>query len=126
MSNEGGEFNAVLREAQEKGYAEMNPSLDIDGIDAAHKLAILIKLAFGAQVPFEDIFIEGISEITPLDIEFGREFGYAIKLLAIAKADYPPGHRIRSGVRVCDKAVGYRQGRWRYYRSPGSSHNASC
>jgi homoserine dehydrogenase len=87
MSNEGGEFNAVLREAQEKGYAEMNPSLDIDGIDAAHKLAILIKLAFGAKVPFEDIFIEGISEITPLDIEFGREFGYAIKLLAIAKAD---------------------------------------
>jgi homoserine dehydrogenase len=87
MSNEGGEFNAVLREAQEKGYAEMNPSLDIDGIDAAHKLAILIKLAFGAKVPFEDIFIEGISEITPLDIEFGREFGYTIKLLAIAKAD---------------------------------------
>jgi homoserine dehydrogenase len=87
MSNEGGEFNAVLREAQEKGYAEMNPNLDIDGIDAAHKLAILIKLAFGAKVPFEDIFIEGISEITPLDIEFGREFGYAIKLLAIAKAD---------------------------------------
>ncbi len=87
MSTEGGEFNAVLRQAQEKGYAEMNPSLDIDGIDAAHKLAILIKLAFGAQIPFEDIFIEGISEITPLDIEFGREFGYAIKLLTIAKAD---------------------------------------
>lgn len=87
MSNEGGEFNVVLRQAQEKGYAEMNPSLDIDGIDAAHKLAILIKLAFGAKVPFDDIFIEGISDITPLDIEFGREFGYKIKLLAIAKAD---------------------------------------
>jgi homoserine dehydrogenase len=87
MSNEGGEFNAVLRQAQEKGYAEMNPSLDIDGIDAAHKLTILLKLAFGAKFPFEDIFMEGISDITPLDIEFGREFGYTIKLLAIAKAD---------------------------------------
>ena len=87
MSNEGGEFNAVLRQAQAKGYAEVNPSLDIDGIDAAHKLAILMKLAFGAKFPFEDIFIEGISNITPLDIEFGREFGYAIKLLAIAKVD---------------------------------------
>jgi len=87
MSNEGGEFNAVLRQAQAKGYAEVNPGLDIDGIDAAHKLAILMKLAFGAKFPFEDIFIEGISDITPLDIEFGREFGYAIKLLAIAKVD---------------------------------------
>ncbi len=87
MSNEGGEFAEVLRQAQAKGYAEMNPSLDIEGIDAAHKLAILIKLAFGARIPFEDIFIEGISDITPLDIEFGREFGYEIKLLAIAKAD---------------------------------------
>ncbi len=87
MSGEGGEFDAVLRQAQAKGYAEMNPSLDIDGIDAAHKLAILMKLAFGAKFPFEDIFIEGISDITPLDIEFGREFGYTIKLLAIAKVD---------------------------------------
>ncbi len=87
MSNEGGEFTAVLHQAQAKGYAEMDPTLDIEGIDAAHKLAILIKLAFGAKVSFEDIFIEGISDITPLDIEFGREFGYTIKLLAIAKAE---------------------------------------
>jgi len=87
MSNEGGEFTAVLRQAQAKGYAEMDPSFDIEGIDAAHKLAILIKLAFGAKIPFKDIFIEGISDITPLDIQFGREFGYTIKLLAIAKAD---------------------------------------
>jgi homoserine dehydrogenase len=87
MSNEGLEFGPVLRQAQAKGYAEMDPRFDIDGIDAAHKLAILITLAFGAKVPFEDIFIEGISDITPLDIQFGREFGYKIKLLAIAKAD---------------------------------------
>ncbi len=87
MSNEGGEFAAVLRQAQAKGYAEKDPSFDIEGIDAAHKLAILIKLAFGAKIPFEDIFIEGISDITPLDIQFAQEFGYTIKLLAIAKAD---------------------------------------
>jgi homoserine dehydrogenase len=87
MDNEGGEFATVLRQAQEKGYAEADPRFDIEGIDAAHKLAILIKLAFGARISFEDIFIEGISNITPLDIQFGREFGYKIKLLAIAKAD---------------------------------------
>jgi homoserine dehydrogenase len=87
MSNEGGEFTAVLRQAQAMRYAEMDPRLDIEGIDAAHKLAILIKLAFGAKVPFDDIFIEGISGITPLDIQFALEFGYKIKLLAIAKAD---------------------------------------
>jgi homoserine dehydrogenase len=86
MSNEGGEFTAVLRQAQDKGYAEADPRFDIEGIDAAHKLAILIKLAFGARISFEDIFIEGISNVTPLDIQFGREFGYKIKLLAIAKA----------------------------------------
>jgi homoserine dehydrogenase len=87
MSNEGGEFDAVLRDAQAMGYAEMDPRFDVEGIDAAHKLAILIKLAFGAKLPFEDIFIEGISNITPVDIQFGKEFGYTIKLLAIAKAN---------------------------------------
>ncbi len=87
MSNEGGEFTEVLRQAQAKGYAEADPGLDIEGVDAAHKLAILVKLAFGAKVPFEKIFIEGICDITPLDIHFGREFGYKIKLLAIAKSD---------------------------------------
>ena len=87
MSNEGTEFSEVLRQAQAMGYAEADPSFDVEGVDAAHKIAILIKLAFGAKVPFEGIFIEGISNITPLDIEFGREFGYKIKLLAIAKSD---------------------------------------
>jgi homoserine dehydrogenase len=87
MSNEGTEFSEVLRQAQAMGYAEADPSFDVEGVDAAHKLAILIKLAFGVKVPFEGIFIEGISNITPLDIEFGREFGYKIKLLGIAKGD---------------------------------------
>jgi len=87
MTDEGRNFKEVLKEAQEKGYAEADPTFDIEGIDAAHKLAILIRLAFGTPLRFEEIFIGGISEITPLDIQFGLEFGYRIKLLAIAKID---------------------------------------
>ena len=87
MTDEGRNFKEVLKEAQEKGYAEANPTYDIEGFDAAHKLAILIRLAFGTPLRFEEIFIGGISEITPLDIQFGQEFGYRIKLLAIAKMD---------------------------------------
>ena len=87
MTDEGRNFKEVLKEAQEKGYAEADPTFDIEGIDAAHKLTILIRLAFGTPLRFEEIFIGGISEITPLDIQFGREFGYRIKLLAIAKID---------------------------------------
>ena len=87
MTDEGRSFKEVLKEAQEKGYAEADPTYDIEGIDAAHKLAILIRLAFGTSIQFKEIFIGGISEITPLDIQFGREFGYRIKLLAITKTD---------------------------------------
>lgn len=87
MTDEGRDFKEVLREAQEKGYAEADPTFDIEGIDAAHKLAILIRLAFGTPIEFKEIFIGGISGITPLDIQFSREFGYRIKLLAIAKLD---------------------------------------
>ena len=87
MTDEGGDFKEVLKEAQEKGYAEADPTYDIEGIDAAHKLAILTRLAFGTPLRFKDIFIGGISEITPLDIQFSREFGYRIKLLAIAKME---------------------------------------
>ena len=87
MTDEGGDFKKVLKEAQEKGYAESDPTYDVEGIDAAHKLAILIRLAFGTPFRFKEIFIGGISEITPLDIQFSREFGYCIKLLAIAKME---------------------------------------
>jgi homoserine dehydrogenase len=87
MTDEGENFKEVLKEAQEKGYAEADPTYDIEGIDVAHKLAILIRLAFGTALRFNEIFIGGISEITPLDIQFGREFGYRIKLLAIAKME---------------------------------------
>ena len=87
MTAEGKKFGDVLKRAQEKGYAEADPTFDVEGVDAAHKLAVLISLAYGVRIKFEDIYTEGISKITPLDIEFAREFGYRIKLLAITKDD---------------------------------------
>jgi homoserine dehydrogenase len=87
MTDEGRSFKEVLKEAQAKGYAEADPTYDIEGMDAAHKLAILIRLAFGTPFQFKEIFIGGISEIMPLDIQFSREFGYRVKLLAITKID---------------------------------------
>jgi homoserine dehydrogenase len=87
MTNEGGKFEDVLRRAQEKGYAEADPSYDVEGIDTAHKLAILVSLAYGAHVRLDEIYTEGISRINQLDIRFAKDFGFRIKLLAIAKAD---------------------------------------
>jgi homoserine dehydrogenase len=78
-------FEDVLAEAQEKGFAEADPTLDVEGIDTAHKLAILTSLAYGMEINFKDIYIEGISNITPMDIDFAGQFGYRIKLLAISK-----------------------------------------
>jgi homoserine dehydrogenase len=85
MSEQGEEFATVLRNAQEQGLAEADPSFDIDGIDAAHKLTLLATLAFGVRVPFDSVYIEGIRHISRIDISFAQEFGYTIKLLAIAK-----------------------------------------
>jgi homoserine dehydrogenase len=87
MTNEGAEFADVLRDAQAHGYAEADPTFDVEGIDTAHKLAILLALCFGTKVRFADIHTEGISSISALDIQFARQFGYKIKLLAIGKAD---------------------------------------
>jgi homoserine dehydrogenase len=85
MRERGREFADVLAEAQRLGYAEADPSFDIDGIDTAHKLAILAALAFGRAVRFDDVHIEGIRNVTALDIAFARELGYRIKLLGIAR-----------------------------------------
>ncbi|HBX43094.1 MAG TPA: homoserine dehydrogenase [Deltaproteobacteria bacterium] len=85
MTNEGKEFADVLAEAQSIGLAEADPSFDVDGIDSAHKLSILVWLATGGTVPLEKIYVEGIRDISAQDIGFAREFGYTIKLLAIAK-----------------------------------------
>lgn len=85
MREEEASFNEALREAQRYGFAERDPSLDVDGIDAAHKLSILILLAFHYPVRMRDIIIRGIRSIEPIDIKFAWEFGYKIKLLALAK-----------------------------------------
>jgi homoserine dehydrogenase len=84
-TDDGSSFETVLAEAQKNGYAEADPSLDIEGIDTAHKLAILTSLAYGMEINFKDIYIEGISNIDPMDIDFAGQFGYRIKLLAISK-----------------------------------------
>jgi homoserine dehydrogenase len=85
MTDAGEEFRAVLGEAMAEGYAEPDPTFDIEGIDAAHKITILAALAFGCRVPFAQVFAEGISGITPMDIGYARELGYKVKSLAIAK-----------------------------------------
>jgi homoserine dehydrogenase len=85
MRERGREFAEVLADAQKLGYAEADPSFDIDGIDAAHKLAILAALAFGRPVAFDQVYIEGIRRISALDIAFASELGYRIKLLGIAR-----------------------------------------
>lgn len=85
MSNQGSSFKTVLKEAQAKGYAEKDPSLDIKGLDSSHKLAILSLLAFGRIVDTKDIFVEGIEDVSNFDIQYAKELGYVIKLLAIAK-----------------------------------------
>jgi len=87
MTDEGADFAAVLADAQAKGYAEADPTFDVEGIDTAHKLALLCSLCFGTRVDFKSIYTEGITRITALDIQFAREFGYKFKLLAIGKRD---------------------------------------
>ena len=85
ITDDGSSYEAALSEAQSKGYAEADPTLDVEGIDTAHKISILGALAYGMEINLDDVYIEGISKITPLDIEFAGQFGYRIKLLAISK-----------------------------------------
>ena len=86
MTDDGGDFQAMLRRAQEKGFAEADPTMDIDGTDVAQKLAVLCRIAFRVSLNPSHILKEGISHVSPLDVDFARELGYTIKLLAIAKA----------------------------------------
>jgi homoserine dehydrogenase len=85
IEDEGISFQEALAEAQRQGYAEADPTLDVEGHDTAHKIAILAALAYGMEINLKDVYTEGISRITPLDIEFAGQFGYRIKLLAISK-----------------------------------------
>ncbi|SKA65169.1 homoserine dehydrogenase [Desulfobaculum bizertense DSM 18034] len=82
MTDKGLDFQTALNDATEKGYAEADPTLDIEGIDTAHKLALLIRLAFGCNYPFDKLPVTGITVVTPMDISFAKEFGFRIKLLA--------------------------------------------
>ena len=85
MTSEGQRFEVVLEEAKRAGYAEADPTFDVAGIDSAHKLTIMVSLAYGTPVNFKEIYTEGITGLTPLDIAYAKEFGFTIKLLAIAK-----------------------------------------
>jgi homoserine dehydrogenase len=85
MLEEGRAFDDVLADAQAAGYAEADPTLDVGGGDAAHKLAILAMLCFGTSVPFQDMHVEGIDRLSPVDFEYADRFGYVIKPLAIAR-----------------------------------------
>lgn len=85
ITSEGTVFSKALEDAQKKGYAEADPTLDIEGIDAAHKLAILTALAYGMTINLDDIYVEGIKDITPEDIRHAEQLGYRVKLLAISK-----------------------------------------
>ena len=85
MTEDGADYETVLKEAQAKGYAERNPAADVEGKDAARKIAILASIAFNSRVKFEDVSIEGITKITPEDICHAEKLGYAVKLLAIGK-----------------------------------------
>ena len=85
MSEEGLSYQDVLKEAQDLGYAEADPTADVEGLDAARKLAILASISFNRRIFFEDVTVEGITSIDTEDIKFGKEFGYNIKLLGIAK-----------------------------------------
>jgi homoserine dehydrogenase len=98
MRETGREFAEVLGEAQKLGYAEADPSFDIDGVDAAHKLAILASVAFGRPVDLAGVYTEGIRHISRLDIDFAEELGFRIKLLGIARAT---DHGLEQRVHPC-------------------------
>jgi len=97
MTDENLDFSLVLKEAQAQGYAEADPTLDIEGMDSAHKLQILVSLAFRTFIDLKDIHAEGITRVTAADIAYARELGYRIKLLAIAK-------RVEGGVQGAEGA----------------------
>lgn len=85
MTEEGSDFAPVLKEAQDLGYAEADPTFDIEGVDTAHKIALLSALCFGTTVDFDQVYVEGITQISAIDIRFAEQMGYKIKLLAIGK-----------------------------------------
>jgi homoserine dehydrogenase len=103
MRRTGREFADVLAEAQKLGYAEVDPSFDVDGIDAAHKLAILTSVAFGCEINFAGVHVEGIRNVSAVDIAYAEELGFRIKLLGSAR---PTEHGIEQRVHACMVPIG--------------------
>ena len=95
MTECGADYDEVLKEAQEKGYAEADPTADVEGLDAARKAAILASLAFNTRVQLDDVSVEGITKITPTDIEYAKTLGYVVKLLAVGKDSAERGVDVR-------------------------------
>ncbi len=100
MENEGADYADVLKEAQALGYAEADPTFDVEGVDTAHKLSILAAMAFGSHIKFDEVYTEGISKISAADIEAVHELGYRIKLLGIAKPHKEAGEIKQVEMRV--------------------------
>lgn len=139
MTAEGVSYDAILKEAQELGYAEADPTFDVGGFDAAHKLLILASIAYGIDAKPEEILIEGIDKVRSEDIAFAKEFGYVIKLLGIAKKDkdelelrvhaclIPEEQMIAKidGVMNAISVVGDKVGETLYY-GPGAGGNATA
>jgi len=139
MIKEGVNYNDVLKEAQELGYAEADPTFDVGGFDAAHKILILASIAYGINAKPEDILIEGIENISQTDVEFAKEFDYEIKLLGIAKkgksgaeirvhpALVKSSHQIAKvdGVMNAVSVVGDRVGETMFY-GPGAGGDATA
>lgn len=98
MTAKGVDFAPCLKQAQELGYAESDPTSDVEGLDAARKMAILATIAFNSNVTFDDVYVEGITKITKYDISYADELGYVIKLLGIAKADEENANEIEARV----------------------------
>ena len=98
MAENGLDFEVALKEAQRLGYAEADPTLDIDGQDAAHKLTLLIRLAFGVHYPYEKLYVRGIRNMSALDIQLAAEFGYNIKLIGQVRAHNEDGLKLEAGV----------------------------
>jgi len=139
MSETGASYAEALAEAQQKGYAEADPSLDVGGEDARHKLAILAALAFHTRVRCQDIYVEGIEGVSPHDIGFGRQLGYRLKLLAIGRRNdeamslrvhpaFVPEASPLATVGGADNAVllsGHAVGET-FYRGPGAGQNPTA
>lgn len=111
MRESGREFADVLADAQKMGYAEADPSFDVDGIDAAHKLAILTSVAFGRELDFQGIHVEGIRHISALDLQFAEQLGYRIKLLGIAgRTDHGIEQRVHPCMIPLDAPIAHVEG----------------